>query len=78
MPAELPPVAQSTRPAIDPIFVSVDDAAKVLALSPWSVYQLLDSEEIRSVYRGRRRLVDVASLREYAAGLPTDRQGESA
>lgn len=78
MPSQLPPAAQSARPAIDPIFVSVDDAAKVLALSPWTIYQLLDAKAIRSVRHGRRRLVDVASMREYAATLPTHREGESA
>lgn len=56
---------------VDPIFVSVKEAARILGLSTWSVYQKLDSQTIASQYEGRKRLVSVASLREYAAGLPT-------
>lgn len=55
---------------IDPIFVSVKQAAHLLGVSPWSCYQLLDAGEIESRYYGRRRLVDVQSLRRYAAQLP--------
>lgn len=54
-----------------PIFVSVKQAAQMLAISPWSCYQLLDAQAIESRYQGRRRLVSVESLRKYAAGLPT-------
>lgn len=57
---------------IAPIFVSVKQAAQMLAISPWSCYQLLDAQAIDSRYQGRRRLVDVASLREYARNLPTE------
>lgn len=53
-----------------PIFVSVKQAAQMLAISPWSCYQLLDSQAIESRYQGRRRLVSVESLRKYAADLP--------
>lgn len=56
---------------IEPIFVSVKDAAKALGLSTWSMYQLLDAKAVESQYHGRRRLVSVTSLREYAASLPT-------
>jgi len=56
---------------IDPIFVSVKDAAAALGLSPMAVYRLLDQQAIASQYQGRKRLVSVESLREYAAGLPT-------
>lgn len=58
-------------PGIDPIFVSVKEAADALGLTPWSVYQLLDKQAIESQYHGRRRLVKVTSLREYADNLPT-------
>lgn len=66
------PAAQSEAEGeLTPIFVSVKQAAHMLAISPWSCYQLLDSGAIESRYQGRRRLVLVASLRRYAAGLPT-------
>lgn len=63
---------------LEPIFVSVKDAAKILGgISPWSVYELLNAGKIKSQYHGRRRLVNVASLREYAEALP-DKAPESA
>jgi excisionase family DNA binding protein len=55
---------------IQPIFVSVKEAASMLSLTPWSVYKLLDDQVIKSQYHGRRRLVRVDSLNEYADGLP--------
>ena len=57
--------------SIEPIFVSVKTAAGLLGISPWSVYQLLDGNAIKSQYHGRRRLVVLESLREYAQTLPT-------
>lgn len=54
---------------IDPIFVSVAQAAKALNISPWSCYQLLKDQRIRSAKHGTRRLVYVDSLREYADSL---------
>ena len=60
---------------IDPIFVSVKDAAKALGISTWAMYQLLDDEDdpVESRYKGARRLVVVESLRNYASNLPTER-----
>lgn len=55
---------------IEPIFVSVKQAAQMLGISPWSCYQLLDRGQIESRYYGRRRLVAVTSLRHYADRLP--------
>ncbi len=56
---------------VDPIYVSVKEAARILGLSTWSLYKKLDDQAIESRYDGRKRLVVVASLREYAAALPT-------
>lgn len=59
---------------IDPHYVSVDEAALFLGgISKASVYAKLDRQEIESRYEGRRRLVVLASLREYADGLPSVR-----
>lgn len=55
---------------VEPIFVSVKDAARILGLSAWSVYQLLNDGVIDSRYQGRRRTVVLKSVRDYAAGLP--------
>lgn len=59
----------------EPIFVSVKQAAGMLGVTPWSVYQLLGDPDcpIDNRYFGKRRLVSVDSLREYAANLPTER-----
>lgn len=61
----------TTAETIEPIFVSVKQAAQALAISPWVCYQLLDKGAIDSRYVGRRRLVSVESLKRYAADLPT-------
>jgi hypothetical protein len=61
--------------SVTPIFVSVKQAADMLAISPWSMYQLLDEGSVKSQYKGRRRLVQVASLKEYADNLPTEPLG---
>lgn len=57
---------------VAPIFTSVKEAAHMLGLTPWTVYQLLDKQLIESRYHGRRRLVVVESLREYAESLPSE------
>lgn len=64
--------------SLDPIFVSVKQAAQALGVSTWVCYQLLDERKIDSRYHGRRRLVSVESLREYARNLPTVPEGKSA
>jgi excisionase family DNA binding protein len=56
---------------LDPIYVSVKEAARLLGLSAWSIYQKLDQQVIESRYDGRKRLVVVESLRKYAASLPS-------
>lgn len=70
-------LSDTTRSGIDPIFISVKQAAEALGLTPWSVYQLADQGAIETRYKGRRRLVVVESLRSYAAGLPTYPEGEA-
>lgn len=53
-----------------PIFISVKEAARLIGLTTWSMYQLLDKQAVKSQYHGRRRLVRYDSLRDYADGLP--------
>jgi hypothetical protein len=55
---------------LDPIFVSVKEAAKALSVPPGAMYDLLNSGQVAGRYKGRKRLVVVKSLREYAASLP--------
>jgi hypothetical protein len=65
----------TSNTGIEPIFVSVKEAAQALGVSTWALYELLDDEArpIDSRYKGRRRLVSVKSLREYAESLPVER-----
>lgn len=65
---------------IEPIFVSVKEAAKALGLSEWAVYELTSGDEpkIEVRYKGTRKLVVVRSLREYAENLPTERPEKAA
>lgn len=62
----------------DPIFISVKQAAEMLSITPWWTYQLCESGQIESRYIGRRRVVSVASLREYAEGLPATKAEKDA
>lgn len=57
-------------PLEDRIFVSAKEAAQMLAITPWSVYALLDSGELEGRYFGRRRLVVRESVQKFAASLP--------
>jgi excisionase family DNA binding protein len=57
---------------IAPIFVSAKEAARLLNLTTWSVYKLLNEGQIESKYHGKRRLVVLESVQEYAKSLPTE------
>ena len=61
---------------IDPIFISVEATAAALGLPKSRVYKLLDAGAIESRYERRRRMVVVASLREFAANLPSTPEDE--
>lgn len=60
--------------AIQPIFISVQEAADALNVTRWQMYRLAKDGLVTSKVLGRRRLVSVESLREYAESLPTDRE----
>lgn len=61
----------TTTVGIEPIFISIKEAANALCLSSWDVYKMCDAGLIDARYQGCRRLVVVESLRRYAANLPT-------
>jgi excisionase family DNA binding protein len=52
------------------IFLSIAAAAQLVSISRSRLYQILADGAIRSVKCGRSRLVDVVSLRQWAASLP--------
>lgn len=56
---------------LEPIFITVKEAARILGVSSWTLYQRLDQQAIESQYEGRKRLVSYASLKDYASKLPT-------
>lgn len=52
---------------MEPLFVSISDAAKALSIGRTSLYELIRTGELETRKMGRRRLVTVASLRRLAA-----------
>ncbi|WP_026412828.1 helix-turn-helix domain-containing protein [Actinomadura oligospora] len=46
------------------LVLTVDEAAERLRVSRWTVYNLIRSNQLRTVKIGRRRLVPVSSLVE--------------
>lgn len=67
---------KATQPADEEgKYVSVKWAADYLGgVTTWTVYRLCDEKQIESRYLGKRRLVLLESLKEYAAGLPETRE----
>lgn len=66
----------SGRVNVTPIFITVKEAAQTLAISDWTMYQILNRGDVASQYQGRRRLVSYSSLQDYAASLPTTPSAE--
>lgn len=44
--------------------LTVDEAAALLRVSRWTVYQLIHSNQLRTLKIGRRRLVPAAAITE--------------
>lgn len=55
---------------IDARFRSIDESAKILAVSAWTVKDLLRKGILRARKSGRRTLVECESISTYAASLP--------
>lgn len=58
---------------VHPEFVSVKVAGEMVGLSTWIIKKRCDAGLIEAHYEGRRRVVDVASLRSYIKSLPSER-----
>lgn len=54
----------------DQLLLTISDALSRVAIGRSYLYGRLADGSIRSVKAGRRRLVDAASLQEWAASLP--------
>lgn len=65
---------------LTPIYVTAKDAATILGggTSPWTIHRLCRDGAIQSRFQGKRRMVVLTSLHEYANNLPTAREQESA
>ena len=51
---------------MEPLLVSIPDAAKALGLGRSKTYELIDDGALETVHIGRRRLVRVESVRALA------------
>ena len=58
------PVATLTT-AIEPVFLRVPDAMKVLSLGRSTIYELIRSGRLRSCTEGNARLIPVDAIIEY-------------
>jgi excisionase family DNA binding protein len=54
---------------VNPGLLTVDEAAEYLRVSRWTVYNLIRSNQLRTVRIGRRRLVTLAALVECVESL---------
>lgn len=48
---------------MDPLLISVQEAARTLSVGRTSIYQLIKSGELETMKLGRRRLITIQSLR---------------
>lgn len=62
-------VMTHNHPPLPPLLLTVKDAAKTLAVSPRTLYQLLDNGSLESVHIGACRRIPAAALEDYVARL---------
>lgn len=60
---------------LDPVLLTVEDAARALALGRTTVYQLLADGSLRSVKIGRARRVPRDALRDYVNTVAAEQTG---
>lgn len=53
------------EPAVEPLLVRVEEAARILSLSRSTIYEMMDAGELPSIRRGTARRIPVAALREW-------------
>ena len=46
----------------DKLLLTITEAGRLLRVSRWSIYQLLNARKLESITIGRRRLIPMASL----------------
>lgn len=55
--------------SVEPVHVSIADAARILGTSPFGCLEMADAGDIETVWIDGRRLVRLASLRAFAESL---------
>jgi hypothetical protein len=64
------PALQHEQEQHEPLLVSIETATRMLSICQNGVYKLMRSGQLKALKCGRRTVIPVASLREYAASLP--------
>lgn len=72
------PTFNVTELPMEPLLISLKDAAPIIGLSYYGFYELIEAGTIPSVYQGRRRYVTPQALRTYVDSLPTTTEDLSA
>jgi excisionase family DNA binding protein len=57
----------STTPPCMPVLYTVEEAAEILRISRWKVYDLIRNGDLRSIKIGRLRRVPLDAVHEFAA-----------
>ncbi len=55
--------------AVQPLYVSIPEAATMAGISRSFIYEVLATNGIRSIKVGRRRLVEVESIKQWQASF---------
>jgi excisionase family DNA binding protein len=76
--AHITPPEANASAHIEPLFLTVRQAATKLGISTYTVYKMLDAGTLDGVYQGARRYVVAASIPAYIASLSSTPPAESA
>jgi excisionase family DNA binding protein len=68
-------VTSHSTPAIMPLLLTVNQAAQLLGIGRSTLYELIDTGDIRSVKVGASRRVPLKAVHEYIDGLLGDHEG---
>jgi hypothetical protein len=63
---------------IYPLAISIADAVRMVGLGRTSLYAAIGSGKLRTRLAGRRRLIEVAELRQFVASLPASNDTQNA
>lgn len=58
------------KPGQEPLFLSIGETARVLAVSDWQVKEALRRKRLRARKAGRRTIIEFQSVLELAESLP--------